>query len=110
MDSEFGRYFEENWDNMRDSWTQFSRLNRYNHGNCTNNRLESYHSKLKLEAKQNAPLDVMFRDILLVIKTLDSRITHRMFYGMMRSTVDPLFPDLKAALTPFAYKHGLVIF
>ena len=109
LNAEFGTYFVDNWDSMRERWVQYSREGTENFSNRTNNRVESYHQKLKSEIPRNAPLDVMFRNLLLIVNTLETEISHRLFANTMRATPTP-FPHLQTILTPHAFRQTVDVY
>jgi transposase-like protein len=106
---EFSSYFDDNWDNIKECWTHYSRSQWTNLGNRTNNRIESYHQKIKSEVPKNAPLDVMFKNLLLIINTLESEVGKRLFYDSVRHPANRRYPHIQNKVTPFAYEHLLKI-
>ncbi|ELT91456.1 hypothetical protein CAPTEDRAFT_185833 [Capitella teleta] len=88
---------------FRSNWTQFSRKERLNFGNRTNNRIESFHQKTKSEIQKNSPLNIMFRNLLLVVETLESEVGKRLIHGAMRHPVAERYPEIREKITPFAY-------
>ena len=92
---------------MKNKWVQFERCKHLNFNNRTNNRLESYHQKLKSEVPRNASLHVMFDNILLVLETLNNEVSHRQFQSAMKQAYSPEFPHLQKNLTPFAFSHAI---
>ncbi|ELU13678.1 hypothetical protein CAPTEDRAFT_190255 [Capitella teleta] len=76
----FHSYFMENWYSIKEKWAAFARSQRVNFGDRTTNRIEGFHQKLKQEVPRFAPLDTMFKCILLVIRTLEHEIGFRRFF------------------------------
>jgi hypothetical protein len=58
-------YFKTNWENCKEKWVKYHRMDCLHIGNNTNNRLESAWGKLKLELKRNTPIDEAVGEILV---------------------------------------------
>jgi hypothetical protein len=61
----FVDYFKTNWENCKEKWVKYHRMDCLHIGNNTNNRLESAWGKLKLELKRNTPIDEAVGEILV---------------------------------------------
>ncbi|ELU04888.1 hypothetical protein CAPTEDRAFT_217392 [Capitella teleta] len=98
----FFQYFLRNWDVMKERWVMFARQSRVNFVDRTSNRIESFHQKLKQEVARMGPLDLMFYNILLILRTLDNKITHQNFSSTFRK-VPSSRPHLQKVVTPYAH-------
>jgi hypothetical protein len=61
----FVHYFKTNWENCKEKWVKYHRMDCLHIGNNTNNRLESAWGKLKLELKRKTPIDEAVGEILV---------------------------------------------
>ncbi|XP_005104296.1 uncharacterized protein LOC101858205 isoform X1 [Aplysia californica] len=108
INPEFFRYFVDNWHGVRTMWVDFHRWEKQNLGNThtTSNHLESFHQKLKSEIPTKASLDVMFRNILLVVNILRNEHAGRLFNRHVKvSEIEMEYGELKKKLTPHAFEY-----
>ena len=103
INEDFAQYFNNNWDNMRERWTQYAREDHLNFGDTTNNRIESYHQKLKSVIKSPLALDVCCKKLLFVHDLLLEETTHQQFTGITKRS-QSAFPELQKTVTPHALK------
>lgn len=65
-------YYDNNWHNIRDEWTQFGRNAHANYLNSTNNRTESINQKFKIVGNRHANLLSFFENIFTTVSVLAS--------------------------------------
>ncbi|GFR62182.1 zinc finger SWIM domain-containing protein 1, partial [Elysia marginata] len=97
----FSQYFLENWDGMRERWVRFARSEHINLGDSTNNRIESYHQKLKSVIRSPAPLDVCVRKIFFLYDSLLEETCHINFVNVTKKSHSQ-FPTIQQRITPYA--------
>lgn len=61
----FLNYFKANWENCKEKWVKYHRMDCLHIGNNTNNRIESAWGKLKLQLRKKTPIDEAFGEILV---------------------------------------------
>lgn len=77
-------YYNKNWHNIRDEWTQFGRNAYANFLNSTNNRTESINQKFKIVSNRHANLLSFFENIFTTVSVLASERNIRAVKMTMR--------------------------
>lgn len=77
-------YYNENWHNIREKWTQFGRNTYANYLNSTNNRTESINQKFKMVGNRHANLLTFFENIFTSVSVLSSERDIRAVKTTMR--------------------------
>lgn len=67
---EVNAYYNSNWHNIREEWTQFGRNAYANYLNSTNNRTESINQKFKIVGNRHANLLTFFENIFTTVTVL----------------------------------------
>ena len=102
VDAQFSRYFEENWEPRKASWVHCYREKVLNLGDTTNNRIESYHQKLKSEMPRKLPLDLCIQKIVFVAQFLEDKCRDRQFEAATKRPFASPWPELLGVVTPYA--------
>ncbi|XP_047140739.1 uncharacterized protein LOC105846787 [Hydra vulgaris] len=100
----FAEYFLNNWDHMRDRWVFYKRATHLNFGDTTNNRIESYHQKLKSVITH--PIDL--HQCLEKIFFLNDMFLEECKFKQFKSLTKKYFSELSYLhniITPYAIKH-----
>ncbi|KAG4068436.1 hypothetical protein HA402_004776 [Bradysia odoriphaga] len=101
-------YYNENWHNIRDEWTQFGRNAFPNYLNATNNRTESINQKFKMVSNRHANVLSFFDNIFTTVSVLSSERDIRAVKMTMRVTrvrfADDCLKKYNDHLTSFAFK------
>lgn len=77
-------YYNENWHNIREEWTQYGRNQHANYLNTTNNRTESINQKFKIISNRYANLTTFFNNIFTTVSVLSSERNIRAVKSTMR--------------------------
>lgn len=102
------KYFNDNWHNIRNEWTQFGKNVHANYMNATNNRTESINQKFKIVGSRHANLMSFFENIFTTVSVLSSERDIRAVKITMRVPRKRFADDSLAKyndhLTPFIFK------
>lgn len=105
-------YFDRNWHEIRQMWVAnyVNKLRTFE--NRTNNRVESFHQKLKTVISRHANISVFFREMLLCINSLNVEKDVRSITRSQKKLVhltDPVYlKPYRDLITAHAYEKMLV--
>ncbi len=81
-------YFKTNWENCKEKWVQYLRMDCVHLGNNTNNRIESAWGKMKMNVNYKMPLDVTVGEILVDALLKEAEYVTKVQESDLRSKLD----------------------
>jgi hypothetical protein len=91
----FISYFNKNWHETRQEWVLFLSA-QFTMGNNTNNRLESFHDKVKQLVDARSPIDELLRALILLCHCVD----HEMGFQLSQTALKT-FHHSDSEMVPF---------
>lgn len=100
----FYEYFMNNWNNCKEMWVKYVRISRFNAGDNTTNRLESFNGKLKKWIVKYSDLDTFYRDTNNALQYLNRADEFKIFNHLAKTKYYLVFenPLLNALHTRFS--------
>lgn len=108
-DSDFMKYFDENWHRYANMWTPWGRVLSITYGVDTTNPTESHNGQIKTVVNRSSTLVELLRGLMLLYRQRDFRISYQQFRLTKLRTYlsgkdDPEQEHLMSVVTPFASK------
>lgn len=101
------KYFNENWDNIKDQWVEGLKNEHFNLLTRTNNRLESINQKIKSVVTRNCDINSFWMDLMKCITTLNVERDHQAAKILLKTPIAmDTFGEIKSYadhLTPYAF-------
>lgn len=100
----FYEYFMNNWNNCKEMWVKYVRISKFNAGDNTTNRLESFNGKLKKFVMRYSDLDMFYQDTNKALEYLNEADELKMFNHIAKTKNYRIFknPLLNAVHARFA--------
>lgn len=100
-------YFDTNWNCIKEEWSSIALCNIGSYLNSTNNRLESFNSKLKSVCMHYSSLDKFIRNLFIVLKALRIERDNASSKVILKTPTKPLTNAEEEiffhVLTPYAF-------
>ncbi|KAK4003519.1 hypothetical protein OUZ56_005278 [Daphnia magna] len=95
-------YFESNWFNIADKWSNLGCRNLPTFGNNTSNRLEQFHHTIKDVLQKTKRLAEVLRNLIDIVLI---RLSDRRLKQCIREAKYPLLKRFADTISPFAWGH-----
>lgn len=104
------KYFREHWEHISSDWVRCLKSQYGNFLNSTNNRLESFNSKLKSVINHHSSLETFIKSFFIVLKTLRNERDHVIASEFQKQKVSlkdstDTETNINCALTSYAAKY-----
>ena len=106
------KYFQSNWGKIKEEWVSCFKNKDFNIGETTNNRLESFNSKIKDVCSSYGSIKQFFSDLFSLLGALRNERRHCQIMALVRKPIrfESQPEELQqwvSFVTPYAFEHIL---